>query len=382
MITEPDLILERIDRAMQRQSWREAWVLLEEANPDYQSGDRHLGARRQDFIMFAAHCQRHRGQMPKADELYELLLNELPLNDYRFGEALMGKAELLHAGNQHGEAMQLLRVASCVPNKPEQLEVRLQTIISHVLSHLNIEQSLKSFEQTIKDFPGVKGSVGANLYFFYGDALLVAGRYEESERQLLKARALAEEGGCAVSLADTMRRLPLVRTLSGNRARAMSDAADVANALQLYRTAGDRGEVFLHTEHGEVMRSLGKLREAESEFSRGLWASREINDLNRVGHNQLGLFEVSRQSLRPKPELLDEAEAAYSKARSDWGKLHVLISRALHKPEQRKQYLLQAAELISQSDFSGFEEERKLIAWMRSAPENQLDSELHLMNYP
>lgn len=382
MQTEPDLTLKRIDQAMERQSWREAWVLLEEANPDYSSGDRHLGARRQDYIMLAAHCLRHRGQLNKSEELYMLLSQEIPLNDPRLTEALMGRADILHMHGELGEAMQLLRAASFVPSQSPDQRVRLQTLTAHVLSHTDTQSAISLFRDLIaKDLP-VSDSVKANLHFWYGDALLTGGLFPESQDQLGAARELAQQGGCAVTLADAMRRMPLVSALNGESSETLSQLSDIVNARNLYRTAGDRGEAFLYTESGEVHRWLGKLREAESEFMRGLWASREVKDLNRVGHNQLGMFEVSRQALRPKPDLLDEAEHAYAKAKSDWGRLHVLISRALIDRTNRLEIIDRAKQLIAESEFSEFQAESNLLAWMRSAPETEIEQEPHIMNYP
>lgn len=372
----------RIDQAMGRQSWREAWVLLEEANPDYSSGDRHLGARRQDYIMLAAHCLRHRGQLKKSEELYMILSEEIPLNDPRLSEALMGRADILHMHGKIGEAMQLLRVASFVPDQSPDQQVRLKTLTAHVLSHTDTQGALDLFAGLIADNQPVSGSVKANLHFWYGDGLLIGGHFKESGEQLTIARELAQQGGYAVTLADSMRRIPLVSALHGKSSETLSDLSDITNAQNLYRAAGDRGEAFLYTESGEVHRWLGKLREAESEFMRGLWASREVKDLNRVGHNQLGLFEVSRQVLRPKPELLDEAEQAYVKAKSDWGRLHVLISRSLIDRQKRLEIIDQANRLIEESSFSDFHIEKALLKWIRSAPEAELEQELHIMNYP
>jgi tetratricopeptide (TPR) repeat protein len=382
METEPDLLLDKVDIAMSQQSWREAWALLEQANPSYHGSDRHLGARRQDFLMYAAHCMRHKGQFKSAMSAYQELIKELALDDYRIAEALMGKAELLHAQNNFGEALQTLRAANYVPRQPQQLQLRMATTHAHIYSHLEIDKSLKLFEQAQKSWQGKGNMLSANLTFWHADALLIAGLYEQAKPLHQDAKETSQREGCAVTLADAMRRMPLLNALTGDRTGALADLADLANAKELYKASGDRGEIYLHTESGEVHRSLGKLKEAEIEFERGLWAAREIGDANRVGHNQLGLYELSRQAGRAKTELLEEARRSYHKADSQWGLIHCMISEALNDKSARDKLKEQAEDLAQQSSFSSFSKELELMDWICQAPENLIRKQIHLMNYP
>lgn len=382
MQSQPDLLLERADQAMARQSWREAWALLEQISPEYQGSSLHLGARRQDFMLLAAHCLRHRGQFKASESLYDELIDELSLSDPRLAEALSGKGETLHAQNRFGDSLQLLRAAVKVPGQDSYTRLRVLVTQAHIYSHVDVQKSIDLFEDIIRQFPRSDDAPGANLRFSYGDALLIAGDFQAAESEILIAREISQETGCAVTLADCMRRLPLLRALRGDTTRTLTDLADMGNASELYRASGDRGEAYLHTERGEVLRSLGRLREAEAEFNRGLWASREIGDRNRQGHNLLGLFETSRASGRPKFEHLDQANLDYEKSRSEWGRLHVLIARAIADRGQRDEILLQARELVEQSESAPFNEEKRLLQWLRSAPEDQVQSLPHLMNYP
>jgi tetratricopeptide (TPR) repeat protein len=382
MSSSPDQLLERVDHAMSMQSWREAWALLEQINPDYQGNDIHLGARRQDFIMRAAHCLRHQGNFGQAEEFYQLLLTELQLNDPRLAEALLGQAEIIHNRDQFAEALQILRSAAYVPGQSQQQKIRVATTTAHVMSHLHIDKSLAAFAATISDIPSESDMLDANLHFWYGDALLVAGQYQQSEQQLQDAKQLALQAGCAVTLADCLRRLALVKALQGDTRSSISDLQDLVQSDNLYKIAGDRGHLYLHLEHGELLRSLGKTREAESEFQRGLWAARSLNDFDQQGHCQLGLFELSRAILRPNQLLLKEAKRHYSKADCDWGELHVMISDALTDRARRAQIVSEALLFAEQSDFSSFEHEIALLKWINSANEEDLGREPHLMNYP
>lgn len=379
-MSQPDSLLDRADAAMARQSWLEAWALLEQVNPDYNGSSRHLGARRLDFMMLTAGCLRHRGKFEASEKMYRQLIEELSLADSRLAEALMGLGDALHARGKLGEAVQMLRAATKIPDQDPNLILRVATTQAHIYYHLDLKQSLEMFQQATKleTIPVLE----AHLDFSYGEALMLAGRFEEAAVRLYEARGLAEKEGLAVTLADCIGRISLLHAIQRNTSSAMTDLADIVNAMELYKASGDRGEIYLHTEHGEVLRALGRDREAETEFKRGLWASREIGDLNRQGHNLLGLYEISRAIGRPQPELLEQAGLDYSKSDSDWGMIHCAIAAALSAPDNRQEILSQAVELIEKSHLSDFPQERQLLNWIKMATPGELSQEPHLMNYP
>jgi len=331
-LSPPDMLFNRIQTAIAVQSWREAWALLEQANPDYYGDDRHLGARRHDFLLATATCLRHRGQLEDAERVYLILQHELGLLDQRLADVLIGRGEVAHAAGRHGEALQLLRAASYIPDQEIVLRARTATINAHINSHVNIDLSLTLFEKAEQEFAVLDGTAAANLKFWHGDAL---------------------------------------RSLS-----------DLQSAEELYSASGDRGAVYLHTEAGEVHRSMGRWREAETAFSKGLWASRDIGDTNRQAHNQLGLFEIGRQTGRVKDDLLVEADRLYSRDDSDWGRLHVLISRAVNEPKTRDKQITRAMDVINNSSFSSFQQEKQILEWIKQADEDQIANYPHLMNYP
>lgn len=380
--SNPDALFDRIHSAIQMQSWREAWGLLEQANPDYYHDDRHLGARRHDFLLSAATCLRHRGQLEDSERVYLMLQKELGLQDPRLADVLIGRAEVAHAAGNHGDALQMLRAAKYIPGQDRILRLRGATINAHVHSHINIQLSLQMFQQALGEFRGLEGTAMANFLFWYGDALLVDGQYAESMQTMEQSFELSTRSGAAVTLADAMRRLPLVRVLSGDVEESLQSLKELQGAEELYHTAGDRGTVYLHTERGEVLRSMSRWRDAENEFNKGLWASRDIGDVNRQAHNKIGLFEVGRQTGRPKSELLDEAWRLYGRCDSDWGRIHVLISRALGDYGGRENHLQEALALIDRSQFSDFKKEQEIIRWMRSSNQAQIEQYPHLMNYP
>jgi len=381
-LSNPDALFDRIYSAIQMQSWREAWGLLEQANPDYYGDDRHLGARRHDFLLATATCLRHRGQLEDAERVYLMLQNELGLTDPRLADVLIGRAEVAHAEGKHGDALQMLRAAKYIPGQDRILRMRVATINAHVHSHINIQLSLQMFQNAQTEFAGLQGTVAANFFFWYGDALLVDGQYQQSIDRLDQALLMATSSGAAVTLADSLRRLPLARALLGDADNTLRGFKDLQSAEDLYQTAGDRGAVYLHTERGEVLRSMERWRDSENEFNKGLWASRDIGDINRQAHNKMGLFELGRQTDRAKPELLDEAWRLYQRCESDWGKLHVLISRSLHDYAHREEHMREALALIAQSRFSEFKHEKELLGWIRSASVTDIAAYPHLMNYP
>ena len=381
-LSPPDMLFNRIQTAIAVQSWREAWALLEQANPDYYGDDRHLGARRHDFLLATATCLRHRGQLEDAERVYLILQHELGLLDQRLADVLIGRGEVAHAAGRHGEALQLLRAASYIPDQDMVLRARTATINAHINSHVNIDLSLTLFEKAEQEFAVLDGTAAANLKFWHGDALLVGSRYQAAMEKLSEAQQLAAASGASVTLADTMRRLALARALLGHQDHALRSLSDLQSAEELYSASGDRGAVYLHTEAGEVHRSMGRWREAETAFSKGLWASRDIGDTNRQAHNQLGLFEIGRQTGRVKDDLLVEADRLYSRDDSDWGRLHVLISRAVNEPKTRGEQITRAMDVINNSSFSSFQQEKQILEWIKQADEDQIANYPHLMNYP
>lgn len=378
----PDHQFDLIQEAIRKQSWQEAWARLEAANPEYYTDDRHLGARRHDFLLAVATCLRHRGQLEEADRMYRIMQREVGLTDPRLADLLAGRADVAYAAGQYPEALGLLRAASYIPGQDLVLQARVATLGCRIQSRIDVALALRMFQQTVERFPGIDGSVGAHLLFWYGDALLVAGDYQQSMDKLVAAYDLAKEAEASVTLADSMRRLPLVRALLGHADHSLKAIHDLQSARDLYQASGDRGEVYLHTEAGEVFRSLGKWRDAEEEFQRGIWSSRDISDPHRQAHNLLGLFHVGRQTARIKMENLEKAARLYSDLLSDWGMLHVQISRALIDPANRSQILQQAAQIAQSSTFSAFQREREIIQWLGGASEEQIQAYPHLMNYP
>ena len=246
METEPDLLLDKVELAMSQQSWREAWALLEQANPSYHGSDRHLGARRQDFLMYAAHCMRHKGQFKSAMSAYQELIKELALDDYRIAEALMGKAELLHAQNNFGEALQTLRAANYVPRQPPQLQLRMATTHAHIYSHLEIDKSLKLFEQAQKSWQGKSNMLSANLTFWHADALLIAGLYEQAKPLLQDAKETSQREGAQILAstehytgADLDGVMIKAKEIALDRGAEASTGADIVLALSLLRPGSD-----------------------------------------------------------------------------------------------------------------------------------------------
>jgi tetratricopeptide (TPR) repeat protein len=314
--------------------------------------------------------------------MYRMLQREVGLTDPRLADILSGQADVAYASGKYSDALQLLRAAAYIPGQDLVLQARIATLNARIQSRIDITLALRMFQKTHERFPGIDGSVGANLMFWYGDALLAAGDYEQAMDKFIRAYDLAYESEASVTLADSMRRLPLVRALLGHADHSIKAIHDLQSARDLYQASGDRGEMYLHTEAGEVFRSLGKWRESEEAFQRGVWASRDISDRNRQAHNLLGLFQVCRQTGRMKTDLLDQAEEIYQYLMSDWGMVHVQIGRALAEPENKGEYLTQASQIIQSSKFSSFPREREIIGWIAGASDEEIRNYPHLMNYP
>jgi tetratricopeptide (TPR) repeat protein len=375
-------LLSRAQEAVRSQSWTEAWALLEQINPDYLSDSRHLGSLREEFELLAATVTRHRGQLDAAERLYESLKARISLADERVADVLLGLAECAHARGDFATASQQIRVAEQVPTRNPVLGLRVQTSAAHIASHVDLDQALRRFEWITEHYEPSKSTAWANLLFWYGDALLVDGQYERSVPMFVQAHGTAIATGATITAADAMRRLPLARILCGQTDFALKGVGDLHQAERLYELAGDRGAAYLHTEAGEVYRAIGQWREADREFTKGLWGARSIPDLNREAHNQLGLFELSRVSGAPKLTLLDEAARSYDRIGSDWGLLHVHLCRAMGDAPNRETHLRAARELIARSRFSQFSREQQMIAWLATASANEIAAEPHLMNYP
>lgn len=367
---------------MREQSWAESWALLEQINPDYHADSRHLGALREDFELLAATVLRHRGQIDAAQKIYEQVLKRLSLQDERLADLLLGLAECEHCRGDFDKALKVMRAAERIPVSSHILAVRVHTAGAHIASHVRLEEALARFAWIRENFTEQEHTAWANLLFWHGDALLVNGSYQESIPVFIAAHQMALKTGATITAADAMRRLPLARILCGQTDYALRGVGDLAQAKQLYELAGDRGVTYLHTEAGEVHRAIGQWREAERSFTQGLWASRSIQDHNRVAHNQMGLFEISRATGTPKMDLLDQAFRSYDLVQSDWGKLHVHISRALADGANRAEHMRNARELIGRTRFSSFTHEQQLLGWMGSASAEQISREPHLMNYP
>lgn len=371
-----DALLDKAQRAIELQSWQEAHGLLQRIDPT------ELGAREADYLLLAATCLRHQGELGKAQEMYQQLRGQLSLQDERMADALIGEAECVHALCEYEEAERLAYAASQVPNTGVKLQLRVSTVHAHIVSHLDIHRAVEMFRQGVERFGDMSSSAVANLVFNYADALLVAGEYEASLKELLRAQELGKETGAIITVADAMRRIPLVRVLMGQVEFALRGVGDLQLAENLYDLAGDRGKFYLQTESGEVHRALGRYREAKDCFTRGRWGARELDDPNRIAHNALGLFEISRAASTPRWDYLEEAREHYQKIRSDWGLLHCLIAQALADPKQRGELLKQAHDLIEASGFSRFERERELLNKLRNLDGQSISREPHLMNYP
>jgi len=375
-------LLTRAQNAVRCQSWAEAWVLLEQINPDYMPDSRHMGALQEEFELLAATVARHRGQVDVSERLYRSLMERITLQDERIADVMLGMAECAHTRTDFDEALRWMRAAQQVPVSSPVLAVRLHTTAAHITSHVNVPKAIELFEWVQANYPAQRDTAWANLLFWHGDALLVDGRYEQSVPLFIQAHKLAVETGATITAADAMRRLPLARILNGQADYALRSMGDLKQAERLYELAGDRGIGYLHTEAGEVYRALGQHREAQSSFKAGLWASRSIQDLNREAHNQIGLFEVSRLTGAPQWDLLDEAARNYDRIDSDWGRLHALICRLLASDNNQEQHLRDAGRLLQQSTFSGFRGERALLSWITKASLEERRAYPHLMNYP
>lgn len=368
----------RVQAAIKAQSWQEAWGLLEQVNPDYRPDSRHLGTLREDFELLAATCLRHRGQLDQAEQLYRDVLLRLQPGDERVPDVLVGLADCLHAEGEIAQALQLGRAAEKMPMRDKVMAVRVLTLTAHLLSHIDLRAALQRYEWIQDNYAANADSSWANYLFWYGDCLLVDGQYDRAVEILLQAHKAATSTGALVTTADCLRRIPLARALSGQDDFALRGMGDLNQSIQLYELAGDRGSVYVHTEAGEVYRAIGRVREAEKSFSQGLWASRSIKDQLREAHNLMGLFELGRLMGGPQDELLRDADKCYERVGSEWGRLHVLISRALCGQDT----IQQARQLIQDSCLSEFKREQELLGWISATGPEQWREEMHLMNYP
>jgi tetratricopeptide (TPR) repeat protein len=369
-------LLEQAHDAIARQSWREAWAILQRAER------MPAGSFAEDFQLMVATCLRHQGHLEQAEEIYRRLRSRLTLQDQRLADAIIGEAECAHVRCDFEAALLLGQAAERVPIPDAGLRLRVGTAVAHLDSHVNIDRAVQRFEYLLAHHELSDDTIAAHVTFTYADALLVAGDYDRATPMFLDAYQRAMRTGATITAADAMRRLPLARILLGQIDYALRGVNDLSLAIELYDVAGDRGSAYVHTEAGEVYRAIGKWREAEQSFRKGLWAAREIDDANRVAHNQLGLFEVSRATGSPDFKLLEEARESYQQIRSEWGFLHCVIAHGLADRERQDQLLAHAEQLIAQSQFSQFPRERELLARLRDAGADQVSREPHLKNYP
>lgn len=341
-----------------------------------------MGSQNEELGLLAATCLRHQGEVAHAEHIYREIRERLSMSDERLADVMIGLADCAHLRGDFAEAGKLARAASQILVTSTTLALRVRTTGAHIQSHLNVEEAVAAFKAITKDFPAAANTAWANFLFQFADVLLVAGLYPLALAQFLAAHALASETGATITLADSMRRLPLVRILVGHNDYALRGVNDLNLAEQLYEVAGDRGAAYLHTEAGEVYRALGRYREAERSFTRGLWATRQINDVNRIAHNQLGLFEVGRAAGQPRWEALEDALHQYQSIGSDWGIIHTTIAQGLASPTRIREHLQRAGELIEASTFSEFPRERELLARLAGMSDADAMREAHIMNYP
>lgn len=368
--------LQAAHRAIEVQSWVEARALLDSVDP---AG---LGALVEDFDLLRATCLRHQGDLDGAERVYTHLRSRLALTDPRVPDVVLGLAELAHLRGDFPAAARLAQAAWHIPTNDRKLSLRVAVCAVHIDSHLNVDRAAKSFEHLLGHYAPERSTLWANVLFNYADALIVAGDYEHALPRLLEANQLAADTGATITLADSMRRLPLVRILLGQDSHALRGVGDLSLAEQLYEASGDRGGAYLHTEAGEVYRAIGRYREAERHFKKGLWAVTQIDDRNRMAHNHLGLFEVSRTAgAEPKWDELEQALGLYRQIGSQWGIVHCGIARALADAKPQK-ILPRVLEQIDASTFSAFARERALVERLQTMRRDQLVSEPHLMNWP
>ncbi len=372
-------LLDQAQDAVQAQSWREALALLSQA------GLGRAGALGDQLLLLAATCRRHMGDVREARLAYQGILAGCSPQDGLLAEALIGLADCDHLDGRAQDALKLARAARAVPAASEgKLALRAGGMEAHILTHVCVEQGAQEFEALIGACgPPEPTSAWAHTLFGHGDALLACGEYGKALPKFIAAHDLAAEAGAAVTTADSLRRLPLVRILHGQQTYALRGLADLSRAKDLYEIAGDRGRHYIHTEAGEVLRALGRFREAEKEFTRGKMASRELDDANRLAHSLLGLHETSRSAgQRPRHSLITQAEELYGRIGSDWGLVHCAIARGLAEPEKPAGAFDEAQALIEASPLSRFPRERELISRLRHASPALVSAEPHLMNYP
>jgi tetratricopeptide (TPR) repeat protein len=369
-------LLERAQAAIEAQSWQEAWSLLQQIDHSL------LGSKENELLILAATVLRHRGEVEHSERLYGELKGRMSLKDERLADVVMGLAECAHLRGHFTKAAHLAQAARRVPVTTPRLQLRMAVTEAHIRSHVNVDQAILMFNEILHQYPAEETTLWAHLMFQYADALFVAGDIAASLPRLIEANRLATETGATIAAADSMRRLPLVRVLLGQGDYALRGVNDLSLALNLYEVAGDRGSVYLYTEAGEVHRALGKYREAERSFTRGLWGAREIDDENRMAHNQLGLFEVSRAAGAPKWRTLDEAAEHYLNIGSEWGRIHTLIARALADRKRSNKLIQEAMTLATESTFSKFPRERELLTELGNISPEQIERHPHIMNYP
>jgi tetratricopeptide (TPR) repeat protein len=370
-------LLDKADEAIASQSWQEAWGVLGQVD------HAQLGSRESDLLLLAATVRRHQGEIQHAERLYNELRERVSLQDERLADVVMGLAECAHLRGAFQEAGMLAQAARFIPTRDPMLALRLACAEAHIRSHINIDQSIELFELLMRYADAAESSVWANITFQYADALFVAGRIAEALPEFLHAHALATASGATVTTADCLRRIPLTRALLQQDEYALRSVHDFTLAKRLYEVAGDRGAVYLHTEEAEVYRGLRRYREAERTYHQGLWAAREIRDDNRVAHNLLGLFELSRvagQTLKWRH--LEEARELYTGIDNDWGVLHTDIAQLLADRKARSRLRQSALERIAASRFGRFERERAILRQFGDMTPDDIDKYPHLLNYP
>jgi tetratricopeptide (TPR) repeat protein len=370
-------MLEKAQVAIEAQSWQEAWGVLGQID------HAQLGSKETELLLLAATVRRHQGEIRHAEQLYEELRERVSLQEERLADVVMGIAECAHLRGEFEKAGFLAQAARRIPVFDHKLTIRLACSEAHIRSHINIDQSIELFQLLYRHSQEETTTVWANIAFQYADSLFVAGLYQEALPQFLAAHKIATDTGATVTTADSLRRLPLVRMLLGQSDYALRGVGDLSLAKQLYEVAGDRGAVYLHTEEGEVYRGLGRWRESDRAFGQGLWGSRELRDDNRIAHNLLGMFELSRVAGHTlKWRYLDEAEALYLKLNNEWGLVHTSFARLLADRRVRGKLLDETISIINASDFASFTREKKMLESFRSMHHDEIDRYPHLLNYP
>lgn len=371
-----DPALRAAQQAREAQAWKEAMALMPDVDTD------HLGSEGLDYLLLRADLLRRRGDVDRSEALYRRAMHAVSLQHDEMAVIWSGLGDIAHLRGDFAAGIRLALAAESVPMTDQQVAFGVYLTSAHILTHLDLDGALERFAWMTSVFPPQRTAAWADFQLQRADALLCAGQLEDATAGMLEAHRLAASVGATVTLADAKRRLPLLRMLLGQVEHALKGMADLQVAAELYRAAGDRGDVYLHTEAGEVQRALGRPTEAQIAFRAGLRGARQLGDANRIAHNCLGLFELSRQAGAPDLDLWQEAYEHYRQLGSDWGVVHACLARALAQPQHRDRWLDRAESMLDHSGQAAFERERALVRRYRQVPLGHLAAEPHLMNWP